>query len=257
MCIRGFKTCKGPFVQLQGTVAVVTGAAVRLGKAIALSLADAGCDVCLHYHRSGDAADATLNEIRDRGGRATTVCADLSSPRQAAATVFDAAAELGPVGVLVNSAAIFGAGTLDDTTDADWDRHFAINLEAPFHLCREFAGRHVAGSPGAIVNIADWRATRPGTGHLAYTLTKSALVTLTRILALELAPDIQVNAVAPGAILPAVDSDADAFDRLAKQIPLRRTGGSGDVTDAVLYLLRADFVTGEVLHVTGGEELAS
>lgn len=243
-------------MELHGTVAIVTGAAVRLGKAIALSLAEAGCDVCLHYHRSRDDAEETAIEIRARGARATTVCADLSSPRQAAANVFDAAAELGPVGILVNSAAIFGAGTLADTTDDAWERHFAINLTAPFHLCREFARRHVAGTPGQIVNIADWRATRPGTGHLAYTLTKSALVTLTRILALELAPDIQVNAVAPGAILPGVDSDAKAFERLAEQIPLRHTGSPRDVTDAVLYLLRADFVTGEVLHVTGGEELA-
>lgn len=244
-------------MHLQGTIAVVTGAAKRLGKAIALSLADAGCDVCLHYGRSRDAVEETAAEVRARGVRSVAVPADLSSPRDAAETIFTAAEQLGSVGILINSAAIFGEGTLLTTTDDDWDRHFAVNLRAPFHLCREFARRHAAGTPGQIVNIADWRATRPGTGHLAYTLTKSALVTLTRILALELAPDMQVNAIAPGAILPAVDSDVAAFERLADGIPLRRTGGPKDVTDAVLYLLRSAFVTGELLHVTGGEEFVS
>jgi NAD(P)-dependent dehydrogenase (short-subunit alcohol dehydrogenase family) len=243
-------------MHLQGTVAIVTGAAKRLGEAIALSLADAGCDVCVHYGRSRAAAEETANEIRARGVRAVTVRADLFEPQQAAETVFTAAEELGPVGIVINSAAIFDEGTLLTTTDDDWNRHFAINLQAPFHLCRQFARRHAAGTRGHIINIADWRATRPGTGHLAYTLTKSALVTLTRILALELAPDIQVNAIAPGAILPGVDAEVAEFERLADRIPLRRTGGPGDVTDSILYLLRSDFVTGEILHVTGGEELA-
>jgi NAD(P)-dependent dehydrogenase (short-subunit alcohol dehydrogenase family) len=266
-------------VQLPGTIAVVTGAAVRLGRAIALSLADAGCDVCLHYRRSRDAADETADEIRALGVRAVTVHADLSSPRAAAETIFTAAEQLGPVSILINSAAIFGSGTLLTTTDDDWDRHFAVNLAAPFHLCREFARQHAvgleatrtppaSGSAGHIINIADWRALRPDTNHLAYTLTKSALVTLTKILAVELAPEIQVNAVAPGAILPAIGSDpaqdgaaaahpsrAAAFDRLAAGIPLGRTGEPHDVAGAVLYLLRSNFVTGELLHVTGGEEL--
>jgi pteridine reductase len=130
-----------------------------------------------------------------------------------------------------------------------------VNLKAPAFLCREFAARHQAGQPAAIVNIADWRGLRPVPGHFSYTLTKAGLVALTQLLALELAPDIRVNAVAPGAILPPPGAGSDVLQRLAQQVPLKRHGGPADITEAILYLLRADFVTGEVLCVTGGEHL--
>ena len=243
-------------MELRGKVAVVTGGAVRLGKSLALALADAGCDVAVHYNRSERAAEETAAEIRERGVRAVTVRADFASPREAAETIFEQTiGELGAVSVLVNSAAIFEEGTLQDTTDDQWDRHFSINLKAPAALCREYCRQRVANEPGHIVNIVDWRATRPATGHLAYTLSKSGLVALTQILAQELAPHVQVNAIAAGAILPAANSEIGLFDRLAEQIPLRRTGQPTDVADALLFLLRADFLTGEVLHVTGGRQL--
>jgi len=243
-------------VKLPGATALITGGAVRIGKAIVLALAEAGCHVAIHYHRSAEAAEETAEEARRSGVRAVTVPADLMSPTSAAETIFDdVAAALGPVSVLVNSAAIFEAGTMGETTDEDWDRHLTINLTAPFALCREFARRHTSGRRGHIVNIVDWRATRPAVGHLAYTVAKSGLLTLTKILARELAPDVQVNAIAPGAILPAADSGAGEFDRLAEQIPLRRTGQPTDIARTLLFLLNSDFVTGEILHVTGGEQL--
>ncbi len=243
-------------MELQGKVAVVTGGAVRIGRAISLALADAGAAVVVHSSRSDAPVRQTVEEIVSRGGRAAAVSADFADPVPAARTVMQAAIDqFGRVDVLINSAAIFSPGTLASTSEADWDRHFAINLKAPCFLCREFAARHTPGNSANIVNIADWRGLRPTPGHLAYTLTKSALVALTEILAQELAPEIRVNAVAPGAILPPAGAGRDYMQRLAEQVPLRRCGSVDDVTSAVLYLLRADFVTGEVLYVTGGEHL--
>jgi pteridine reductase len=244
-------------VELAGKVAVVTGGAVRIGRALALALADAGASVVIHYFHSEDEARATVDEISARGGRAKMVANNLAEPVSSARTIFQGAADaFGEVDILVNSAAIFDRGTLASTTEADWDRHFNINLKAPFFLCREFNARRTPGRPGNIVNVVDWRALRPVTGHLAYNLAKSALAMLTQILALELAPEVRVNAVAPGAILPPPGADANFMERLAQQIPLRRTGTTDDVTSAVLYLLRSEFITGEVLCVSGGQNLA-
>ena len=244
-------------MELKGKVAVVTGGAVRIGRALSLALADAGADVVVHHSGSTTEAEKTVSEISSRGRQAFAVCADFSDPVSAAENVVSGAINrFGRVDVLINSAAIFGSGTLASTSESDWDRHFAINLKAPCFLSRQFSARHAPGTPGCIINIVDWRALRPRPGNLAYTLTKAALVTLTQILAQELAPAIRVNAVAPGAILPPREAGQEYMERLANKIPLRRTGNVDDVTSAVLYLVRSDFITGEVLCVTGGEHLA-
>lgn len=243
-------------MELKGRVAVVTGGAVRIGRALSLALAESGAAVVVHSSHSSAAAAEVVDEIAARGSPAIAVAADFADPVPAARTVIQAAIDrFGRVDVLINSAAVFGAGTLASASEADWDRHFAINLKAPAFLCQEFAARHAPGNFGSIVNIADWRGLRPVPGHLAYTLTKSALVALTKILAQELAPEIRVNAVAPGAILPPSGTGREYMERLAQRLPLRRTGSTDDVTSAVLYLLQAEFVTGEVLMVTGGEHL--
>ena len=243
-------------MNLLNQVAIVTGGAVRLGREIALALAREGVDVCVHYGRSTAAADETAAEIRALGQKAVTVSADLREPVVAARAAFDAVcAEWGRVDLLINCAAVFEAGTLAGTTEDQWDLHFDVNLKAPLFMCSEFAARLEPGRRGHILNIVDWRATRPVPGHLAYTLTKSALVAMTRVLAQELAPRMQVNAVAPGAILPPPGEDAAYLEAIAKDIPLGRVGAPEDVTRAILYLLKSDFVTGEVIHVTGGQEL--
>lgn len=243
-------------MELEGKVAIVTGGAVRIGRAISLALADAGAKVVVHFSHSEGPAQQTLREIGSRGKTAVAVGADFSDPVPAGRTLVAAALDhFGRLDVLVNSAAIFVPGTLASTTEADWDRQFAINLKAPCFLSREFAQRHTPGEPGNIVNVADWRGVRPLPGYLAYTLTKAALVALTEILAQELAPEIRVNAIAPGAILPPAGADPEHMRRLAAELPLARTGSVDDVTSAVLFLLRSDFITGQVLRVTGGEEL--
>lgn len=249
-------TVYGRLVKLPGQIAVVTGGAVRLGRAFALALAEAGCDVCVHYNRSAGSAAETVEELRSRGRNAVAVQADFNHPEHAAEELLaESVRQLGPPTILVNSAAIFEPGTLPSTTADHWRRHLAVNLEAPLFLCREFAKRRDATRPGGIVNVVDWRAQHPQAGHLAYTLTKAALVTLTQVLAQELAPDVQVNAIAPGAILPAPGATVAEFERQAETIPLQRTGNPADVAGAMLFLLQSEFITGEILHVTGGTEL--
>ena len=242
---------------LSGRCALVTGGAVRLGRAIALRLGMAGADVCIHYGSSASEAEATAAELAALGVQSGVVQADFGGdPVAAAETVFRGAGDtLGPVDLLVNSAAIFERGTLADTTAENWDRHLTIDLQAPVWLMREFAEQLLPGRRGTIVNIVDWRGLRPQPGHLAYTIAKAGLIAATRLLAQELGPTITVNAVAPGAILPPPGGDQSEFEQLGERNPLQRVGGPEDVTEAVLYLATSRFVTGEVLCVTGGQQL--
>ena len=243
-------------MEIAGKSAVITGGAVRIGRAVAIRLGSLGVHVCLHYNSSGDAAEQTITQLSEFGIRASSVSADFSDPVAASKRVFDQALEdLGSVDFLVNSAAIFEPSTLSDLEEAVWDRHLDINLKTPVFLSQKFLDALPDSRRGHIINIADWRALRPVTGHLAYTVAKAGLAATTRLLAQELAPTIQVNAVAPGAILPAPGSSTGEFERRAEGIPLQRTGGPDDIADAIEYLLRSDFVTGEVMHVTGGEHL--
>ncbi|MGE3313476.1 MAG: SDR family oxidoreductase [Planctomycetaceae bacterium] len=243
-------------MDLGGKSAIVTGGAVRIGRALSIALAREGVNVCIHYGSSIAAAEKTASEIESCGVRATVIQADLRKSAEAARRVVEHAAEkFGAVDFLINSAAVFEAATLADTTEESYDRHLAINLKAPLFLCREFAAQLSSNRNGHIINIADWRGTHPVPGHLAYTLTKSAIVTLTQILAVELAPGVQVNAIAPGAILPPPGKDDAYLDRIAAKIPLKRSGSPDDMTAAAVFLLRSEFITGEIMHVTGGEHL--
>ena len=242
---------------LSGRNAVVTGGAVRLGRAIALRLASEGANVCIHYGRSAGEAREVVAEMSALGVQAASVQADFGTdPTEAAARVFaEASTAIGPIDLLTNNAAIFEPSHLDDTTAANWDRHLRINLQAPVWLTREFTRQLPVEHRGSIVNVVDWRGLRPVPGHLAYTVSKAGLVAATRLLAQELGPQISVNAVAPGAILPPPGGDLQAFEQLAELNPLQKTGGPEDIADAVLYLATTRFVTGEVICVTGGQQL--
>lgn len=242
-------------MKLAGKVALVTGGGVRVGRSLALALARNGARVALHYGRSADAAEETAATIRQEGGDAATFPADLRDFSQAEALVGGAAAHFGRLDILVNSAAVFIPGGLDDTTESHWDEQFTVNLKAPFYLARAFA-RHVGKErSGQIINIADWRAVSPDPRYLAYSLTKAGIVTLTKSLAVGLAPNIRVNAIAPGAILPPPGQDEGYLEKLGERIPLRRHGSTDDVAAALIYLATAEFVTGQLLFVDGGEHL--
>ena len=240
---------------LEGRVAIVTGSAVRLGKALALALAEQGARLVIHYSASAGPAEETVRHIKALGSDAMAIQADLSQCGEARSIIEWAATHFGQVDILVNSAAIFEPGNWDDTTEENWDRHFAINLKSPFFLSQAFATHVGRSRPGHIVNIADWRGVRPGTDHVAYTLTKAGLIAMTKSLALALAPNIQVNAIAPGMILPPPGEDQAYLEQWAHQIPAQRVGSPGEIAKALIFLLRSDFVTGELIFVTGGQHL--
>lgn len=240
---------------LQGKVALVTGGAVRVGRAISLALAAAGCDLLIHYGRSATPAGETAAAARAFGVNVHTHQANLADAAETAGIIPAGVAALGHIDILINNAAIFLDGGLTDTTLAMWQTQMAINLQAPFLLSQAFV-QQLGTRPGQIINISDARITRPGADHFAYRLTKTALVAMTEGLALELAPNVRVNAVALGAILPPPGEDERYIQTLAQQrVPLRRPGNAQLVAENVLHLLRQEFLTGVTIRLDGGEFL--
>ena len=225
-----------------------------MGRALVLGLAGAGCDLVIHYGSAEAETAETAAEAARLGARVATVAADLSDPG-APERVIAAAASLGPVQVLVNSAAVFPGDDLAGVTAAQWDHTLAVNLRAPVLLTQAFAAALPEGREGAVVNITDWRTARPYREHFSYTVAKGGLDTFTRAAAEALAPRIRVNAVALGAILPPPGRGSDYLKALAQQIPAGKPGGTDPVVAAVLFLLRNPFVTGEILRVDGGAHL--
>ncbi len=236
-------------------VALVTGAAKRVGRAIALELAAAGYDLVVHHRSSPADAAAVVTAIQALGRRAIAVAADLTK-RGDIATLFDSAwAEFGRLDVLVNSAAVFRRTPPQALTEADFDFHVGTNLKAPY-LCsiRAAAIMRETGA-GVIVNIADVAAERPMRSYVPYCVSKAGVVMLTRALAKAFAPEIRVNAVAPGTVLFRDDEDEDMRAKIVAQIPRGRIGTPEDIARAVRYLCAAEHVTGAVLPVDGGRSL--
>lgn len=236
-------------------VAIVTGAARRVGREIALAMAERGLGVVVHHGTSTVEANVLVNRIRSQGGSAVAVSADLRDPRAAALAVFAAAVELGEVTTLINSAAVFQNRALPWIDLYHCNVHLSVNLLAPIFLSQQFIRQLGEGRRGHIINILDWRAQRPGADHLIYTSTKAALSSVTKSLALQLAPLVQVNGLAPGAILPPEDRTNWHEQRAITSIPLKRTGSPKELVDAINFLLDSDFITGEILNISGGEEL--
>lgn len=242
-------------MNLQGKVAVVTGAAQRVGKAIALALAAEGAHIVLHYHRSEQAARQTQAEIAALGVEVTSVQADLSQP-DSVAPVIDATREtFGRLDVLVNSAATFQKRDFLDVSLKDWDYLMAVNLRAPFLLSQQAARLMQTGDGGLIVNISDLIGLRPRRTYPHHSVAKAALISLTQVMALALGPDIRVNAVAPGLILPPDTLPAAKWETYGAALPLERTGATRNVQQAVLALVANDFINGQTLVVDGGESL--
>lgn len=246
-------------MEIRGKVALVTGAGRRVGKAVALALGQAGATMAVHYNTSKDGADDTARKINSlnsplqpTGGRARVFEADLAEDRALASLVPDVIRELGSLDILVNSASIFRDVRLFETTDAEWDENFRVNVRAPFILSREMA-RSLNGRPGKIINLNDWKNARPK--RFAYGVSKAALSGLTRSLALALAPAVQVNEVALGAILLPPGAEAAYEKVLASRAPAKRMGTPEEVADAVLWLIGNDYVTGETVRVDGGQHL--
>jgi pteridine reductase len=242
--------------ELRGKRALVTGAARRVGRSIALALAREGMSLALHYNSSRADAEETLEQVQALSTQGVLLSADLNDREAARALVDRAVSALGGLDLLVASAASFERVTLDAVDDAAWDRSLGLNLASQFALAQR-AVPALRASRGSIVFITCSSASTPFRNYLPYVVSKGGLKQLMRSLALELAPDVRVNAVAPGTVLPPETLDAAAIERLAQSVPLRRTGQPDDVAQAVVYLARAPFVTGQEIAVDGGRAVAN
>jgi pteridine reductase len=243
-------------MELRGKVALVTGGGRRVGRALALALADRGGTVAVHYNESEKGARDVAASIGKRGGRAEIFGADLTDPAAPASLIQDVVRKLGSLDVLINSAAVMLRTPFGEVDAGVWDQIFALNLRAPFFLAQA-AAPHLRRGHGAIVNIADLAAFETWPGYVPHGLTKSGIVHMTKALARLLAPEVRVNAVAPGTVLLPDDwTDADR-ERLDKTTPLKRQGSPDDVAAAMLFLLDADYITGETIIVDGGRHIRS
>ena len=240
-------------MDLRGRVALVTGAGRRVGRALAVALGAEGMTVAVHYHASDAGARETARLIEREGGKASLVKADLTGDTTAG-VIDDVVRQLGGLDVLVNSSAVMERTPLGEVTVAQWDAMMALNLRGPFFLSQA-AAPHLARARGAIVNIADLAAFETWPAYIPHGISKAGVVYMTRALARTLAPDVRVNGIAPGAVLLPDDWNEEDAARLRDSTPLRRLGTPDDVVGAMLYLLRADYVTGETLIVDGGRHV--
>jgi pteridine reductase len=260
-------------VDIRNRVALVTGGAHRVGKAIALALAEAGAHTLITYLSAADEASQTAREIEAYGVQALAERLDQREPAQLGALFARVRERFGRLDILVNSAAIMERAPIFDITPDDWDRTLDTNLRGPFFVAQAAARLMLEKQPplraahpstslhsaqderGCIINIADLSALHPWPSYVAHTVSKAGLVALTKALALALAPSIRVNAIAPGLVLKPADWSDEQWAQLAGRVPLGRAGSPEDVAQAVLHLVRSEFVTGQLLVLDGGREL--
>ena len=240
-------------MSLSGKTVLITGAALRIGRSLALAVARAGADVVLHYGKSRKEAESLQAEIQAGGRKAFILQADLADPVQAAGLI-SRAWEHAPLFALVNNASVFEPLGWEDTSLDQWNLAMNVNLTAPFLLSQAFARSLEPDGQGRIVNLVDWRALRPESDHLPYTISNAALAALTHSLAIALAPRITVNALALGAILAPGNGAATKIN--LKQIPAARWANLEEVDQALVFLLDGPaYITGEIMHVDGGRHL--
>lgn len=238
---------------LHGKNVLITGAAVRVGRAMALAVGEAGCNVVVHYFHSEKEAKKTQEDVQSIGVECYLIQGDLADPNKVSGLV-DEAVKFGPLFALVNSASLFQNHSMEDTTLQTWETHMAVNLRAPFLLSQAFARLSGQEPGGRIVNLLDWRALRPGADHFAYTISKAGLAAMTRSMAVALAPNITVNGIAFGAILP--PSDGGDVDNILESVPAKRWADLDEVGKTLLFLLQGPtYITGEIIHLAGGRQL--
>jgi pteridine reductase len=241
---------------LDGKVALVTGSARRVGRAIALALARQGCRIVVHHHQSPREAQEASAEARASGAQAIVAQADLTD-RSSVASLFTAIDEaFGGLDILVNSAAVLEPADLLTATDEDWERTIGLNLRGAFFCLQEAARRMKERGGGVIVNISDVAAHRPWTRYPIHSISKAGVEMLTRVAALSLAPEIRVAAVAPGPVLKPDRMAETRWSQLTSALPLRRGGRPEDVAGAVVFLIQNDYITGDTLMLDGGDHLS-
>jgi len=241
-------------MDLHGSVALVTGGAHRLGRAIALALGRCGANVVIHYHRSADQARAVVDELIGLGVKAASFSGDLAVVPDVERVVDQAIACWGGLNLLVNNAGIWGSTPIGTVTEECWDELIATNTRSAFFAAQR-AAPALRAAHGAIINIADVGALRPWRNHTPYLVSKGGVITLTEALAKDLAPEVRVNAIAPGPVLLPDDWTPAQAESAAQTVLLRRIGSPDDVAQAVVYLAQAEYVTGVILPVDGGNRL--
>jgi NAD(P)-dependent dehydrogenase (short-subunit alcohol dehydrogenase family) len=243
-------------MELRGKVALITGSGVRLGRAIAKALAKEGCDLAMHYNRSAVEAESLREELIVFGGRYELFQADLSSPEQINNLVASIDVKFPHLDILVNNAGIYPKGKGLETDKETLLQVFSVNLFAQILLIKAFANQLPETADGKIVNISDSKIFRHGTDHFAYRLTKSAINEMTMQFALELAPRITVNAVAPGIMMSLAGLEGmDMQPVVERRVPLKRIGSPEMIAENVVHLLKQDFITGQIIRVDGGENI--
>lgn len=241
-------------MDLRDRVALVTGGGIRVGRALAQALSGRGVRVAVHYHSSSDGAREVERAIIESGGQARTFAADLLRAEAPHTLVDEVTRAFGQLDILVNSAAVMIRTPFGETDARRWDDIFALNLRAPF-LLAQAAAPHLRKTKGAIVNIADLAAFETWPGYIPHGLTKAGIVHMTRALARVMAPEVRVNAIAPGTVLLPDDWSRKDAEHLNATTPLKREGTPDDVAHAMLFLLEADYVTGETIVVDGGRNI--
>jgi len=235
--------------------ALVTGSAKRIGRALALALAEDGWAVAVHHNRSSEAAEAVAAEIRGLGRQVVVLQADLSSEAEVARLIPAAVEALGPLGCLVNNASVFENDGIATADRASWDCHLDTNLRAPFVLTQDFARQLPAAAEGVVLNLLDQRVWNLTPFFMSYTVSKSGLWTLTQTLALALAPRIRVNAIGPGPTLPSIHQTDEQFAGQCAAMPLQRGTTPGEIADAMRFILKARAMTGQMIALDGGQHL--
>jgi NAD(P)-dependent dehydrogenase (short-subunit alcohol dehydrogenase family) len=244
-------------MDLRGRWALVTGAAKRIGRVIARTLATRGANVVVHYHTSASEAEEAVGELRALGVNAFAVGADLSRPNEVMALARAAEERSGGIDVLVNNASNYLRVPFDQLTEQVWNASLDTNLKAPFLLSWQLGRAMRARGRGRIVNLADWAGERPYNDYLPYCVSKAGVICLTKALAKALAPEVRVNAVAPGPVLPPDDLSPAERQAIERATPLRRFGSPEDVARCVRFLVEeADFSTGAIFYVDGGRLIA-
>jgi len=241
-------------MDLRGKVALVTGGGRRVGRVLAEALGERGATVAVHYNESKSGADEVVAALTKAGRKASAFGAQLTKSGAPTRLVADVVAAYGQLDVLINSAAVMVRTPFGEVTEAQWDEMFALNLRAPF-LLAQAAAPHLKKAGGAIVNIADLAAFETWPAYIPHGITKAGVVQMTRNLAKVMAPEVRVNGIAPGTVLLPDDWDGRSAEHLNASTPLRRSGTPQDVASAMLFLLDADYVTGDVIIVDGGRHV--
>ena len=242
---------------MDAAVILVTGGAVRIGREICLRLSECGFTVAIHYNSSENEASDLVETINSRGGNAASFQGDLFDESMPAKLFGEISRELGPVSGIVNNASLFNFDDISDISKESWDRHMQVNALAPTLLISELFRTLPTGIIGSVVNILDQKISQPNPDYLSYTASRFAMAGLTETLARGLAPSVRVNAVAPGHTLPSPEQTIEGFQKAQSQTPLQSGPSAADIADAVVYLISAKSVTGQIIYADSGERFLS